>query len=69
MLLWSRSQKFIDLPKIRQNVLSPAGKKALIEVYYLLPGDKDLQKITEPEPVKEGHGKRGFIVIAAQKSA
>jgi hypothetical protein len=30
---------------------------------------EDLLKVTEPKPVKEGHVKGGFAVIAAQKSA
>jgi len=30
---------------------------------------QDLSAITEPEPMKAGHGEGGFVVIAAQKSA
>lgn len=28
---------------------------------------KNPEKMTAPEPIKEGHGKGGFVVIAAQK--
>ena len=30
---------------------------------------QDVETLTAPEPVKEGHGEGGFVVISAQKSA
>jgi hypothetical protein len=30
---------------------------------------QDVEILTAPEPVKEGHGEGGFVVISAQKSA